>query len=103
MRLERRSITREDTELVLSDETALFDWLVYGSHAFSRCLPGKKTLQANPDVAQTLCEVLASGSIVGEPQSNTGLQQCYRRGWLQAELGADEETLYYFPTFLHRR
>ncbi len=54
MRLESKPTTGKDnTELALSNDAALFNWYLKGRHCFSRSLPRTETIQADPEVAQT--------------------------------------------------
>ena len=87
----------------LGDGNALVSCIENGTRGFSRGPPDRKDLQDNPDIAQFLREVLASNRSEDKWQSNTALNACYRKGWLQAELSAEEKTVYVFPTMIHRR
>lgn len=69
---------------------------------FVRSLPQKRALQENPALSDTLRQVLASGSLSGDLSNNSGLSNCYKAGWLQAELDEKNNTVYYFPTHIHR-
>ena len=87
----------------LDNDDALFSCVLNMSQGFDRGLPHRNELQDNPDIAQFLREVLASNRSEDAWQSNSSLNACYRRGWLQAELTAEERTVYVFPTMIHRR
>jgi hypothetical protein len=43
-------------------------------------------LKNNPGLGQFLKDVLASGKSIDTLESNTALNSCYKKGWLQAEL-----------------
>lgn len=66
-------------------------------------LPQRSALQEYPELSDILRQVLASGSLSDDLIDNPGLSMCYRNGWLQAELDGNDETIYYFPTHIHRR
>jgi hypothetical protein len=85
------------------DDDSLIRGLDNGSGGFNRSLPQMQDLQRNPDLAQFLKDVLASGKSIDKLESNISLDCCYKMGWLQAELLADEKRVYIFPSKLHER
>ena len=74
-----------------------------GYGGFNRSLPLVEDLQHNPDLAQFLKDVLASGRSIDTLESNVSLDRCYKMGWLQAELLANSKRVYVFPSKLHER
>jgi hypothetical protein len=60
---------------------------------FERSLPNIKDLQSNKDT------LISEGT----SKANAALDRCYKKGWLQAELLANKERLYIFPSKLHER
>jgi hypothetical protein len=87
----------------LNDDDALYSCILNGVYGFNRGLVRRKDLQDNPDIAEFLRKVLASSRSEDRWQSNPALNACYRRGWLQAELSAEEDTVYVFASMLHRK
>ena len=77
--------------------------ILTGLTGFKRSLPQKRVLQKNPGLVQFLQNVLVSGNSADEMESNEALRLCYKRGWLQAEMLADERRVYVFPSKLHER
>lgn len=75
----------------------------YGYGGFSRSLPRIEDLQRNPDLTRLLKGIIASGQSGDALESDTALDHCYKKGWLQAELLADKKRVYIFPSKLHER
>jgi hypothetical protein len=109
-------ITLDAALLVLGEDTKLVSnlWL---NPVFKRGLPASKFLQERPDVVEALRDVLLYNHVKGTwklndkqlYQANLSIDYCYRQGWLQAELAetkdkyGGEETIYVFPSVIHRR
>ena len=83
-----------------------------------RGLPTRKLLQARPDVVEVFRHALLYDRAEGTwefnkegklCQTNEAINDCYRNGWLQAELAELEDeydegtTIYVFASVLHRR
>jgi hypothetical protein len=77
--------------------------LQYGYGGFGRSLPTIEGLQHNPDLTRLLKGIIASGQSGDVLESNTALDHCYKKGWLQAELLANQKEVYIFPSKLHER
>jgi hypothetical protein len=103
-----------DVALDCMDDDSFIRGLGNGSGGFNRSLPRMQDLQRNPDLARFLKDVLASGKSIDKLESNISLDRCYKMGWLQAELFADEtgwqaelladeKRVYIFPSKLHER
>lgn len=73
------------------------------NHGFERGLPNKQYLKSNPSVASFLRHMVVAQQTDVSPDNDAALNVCYRHGWLQAELSADECTGYIFSTHIHRR
>jgi hypothetical protein len=62
-----------------------------------------EVLKNNPDLGQFLKDVLASGRSMDTLESNTNLESCYKKGWLEAEQvpldenGDESRRVYVFP------
>ena len=91
---------RAALEFLNSD--GFYDSLEIGHHSFKRSLPKKKALKGVPDTVQFLRDVLVSGRSEDNVETNPALRDCYRNGWLQAELVPEDKTVYIFPTKLHQ-
>ena len=74
-----------------------------GIHGVKRSLPKRTAFQSNPALAQFLKTVLANGKSEDRLESNEALRLCYKRGWLQADLLAEDRKVYVFPSRLHER
>jgi hypothetical protein len=89
--------------MLLDDDEKLFTCLLNGPQGFKRGLPKKNVLQKNHAIAQFLREVIVFHRSKDTLEENPSLNSCYKNGWLQAELSANEDPVYIFPTNLHRR
>jgi hypothetical protein len=76
--------------------------LIRGNHGFKRSLPKEDALQDIPDIAQFLRDVLVFGRSEDNVDTNSMLEACYHKGWLQAELVPGGRTVYIFPTKIHQ-
>lgn len=88
---------------VLENDLDLMSNLADGPQGFKRSLYPRKALRDNPLLAEVLQHVLIYGFSEDEPKSNEALNECYRRGWLHAELLANERIVYVHPTRVHHR
>jgi hypothetical protein len=86
----------------LNNDDEFIQSLKFG-YGFNRSLPKIKVLQSNPDLALVLKDVLASSASKDSLEVNAALERCYEKGWLQAELLANEERVYIFASKLHER
>jgi hypothetical protein len=83
--------------------------LLHGYGGFDRSLPKIEVLKNNPDLGQFRKDVLASGRSIDTLESNTNLESCYKKGWLQAELvpldenGDESRRVYVFPSKIHEK
>ncbi|KAI9748559.1 MAG: hypothetical protein M4579_007189 [Chaenotheca gracillima] len=89
---------------VIDAENEFFSKL--SQSGFSRSLIPKQAVKNQVDLATFLQTLLVTDCSKDNPDSNKSLHDCYNRGWLQAELVPDEdgdnETVYVFPSRLHR-
>ena len=98
-----------DTALECMEDESFMESLEEGYGGFNRSLLNMEDLQRNPHLGRFLKEVLASGMSIDTLESNTTLDRCYKKGWLQAALvprGRNDEgsrRAYVFPSNLHEK
>ena len=102
-RKNRIPVTIESIISYLNNDQELFQCLTTSSHGFKRSLPRREALQNNPKLSQFLRTMLAAGRSDKELASDPNLNECYKRGWLQAEISSEQKTTYIFPTLIHKR
>ena len=86
----------------LENDRELIKTLQGGSHGFKRSLPPLAILQ-NVELAAFMRQVVGKNGSQDDPMENPLLDLCYTRGWLHAQLTADNQVVYVFPTKIHHR
>lgn len=103
-----RQFLKERTEIDLESAVSVitnpkfFREELANHQGFGRCLPPLEVLQEKPDAAKILQKTVVNHSFIGKLEDHKGLEEAYKRGWLQAELNSDGKTHYIFPTEVHR-
>lgn len=86
----------------LEDDRELIETLNRSPHGFKRSLPPPAVLQ-NVELAAFMRQAVANNGSQDDPKKNPMLDVCYTRGWLHAQLSADRQVVYVFPTTIHHR
>lgn len=73
-----------------------------GRSPLVRSLPSWEHVSPLPEARNILEAALNTGSVQGDLVRTAGLNDCYKRGWLQAEvLEEDQPVTYVYPTMVH--
>jgi hypothetical protein len=98
----KRPIPLETAQAYFYDNGNFEKQLQTDQNPLVRSLPSWEHVSPLPDARNTLEVALNTGSIQGNISDNVGLDHCYKRGWLQAEVAEEGQPVtYVYPTMLH--
>ncbi len=98
----KRTIPLRAAQAYVYDSGSFEKQLHGGGGLLLRSLLSWQQVSLLPDARDILEAALNTGSVQGDLVQTAGLNDCYKRGWLQAEvMTVDEPVTYVYPTMVH--